>query len=72
MEGKKLSQNLNHKCIDRFQDDSYGFSKSIGRDRKGKQETLETIWEVPDEIWGRVEPITLGGRPAQGQGPQAR
>ena len=35
----------------------------------GKQETLETIWEVPDELWERVEPIR--GRPAQGQGPQA-
>ena len=25
----------------------------------GKQETLETIWEVPDELWERVEPIIL-------------
>ena len=23
----------------------------------GKQETLETIWEVPDELWERIEPI---------------
>ena len=22
----------------------------------GKQETLETIWEVPDELWERIEP----------------
>ena len=25
----------------------------------GKQETLETIWEVPDELWEHVEPIIL-------------
>ena len=25
----------------------------------GKQETLETIWEVPDELWERIEPIIL-------------
>ena len=37
-----------------------------------KQETLETIWEVPDELWERVEHIILEERPAQGQGPQAR
>ena len=40
----------------------------------GKQETLETIWEVPDELWERIEPIILEedrGRPAQSPGPQA-
>ena len=37
----------------------------------GKQETLETIWEVPDELWERIEPIILEGRPAQRPGPQA-
>ena len=25
----------------------------------GKQETLDTIWEVPDELWDRVEAIIL-------------
>ena len=37
----------------------------------GKQETLETIWEVPDELWERIETYHPGGRPAQSPGPQA-
>ena len=46
----------------------YGFSKSIGRDRMGKQETLETIWEVPDELWERIEPIILEEDPPKARG----
>ena len=36
----------------------------------GKQETLETIWEVPDEL-GTDRTYHPGGRPAQSPGPQA-
>ena len=32
----------------------------------GKQETLETIWEVPDELWERIEPIILEEDPPNG------
>ena len=24
-----------------------------------KQETLDTIWEVPDEVWERIDPTIL-------------
>ena len=34
----------------------------------GKQETLETIWEVPDELWERVEPIILEEDPPKDRG----
>ncbi len=34
----------------------------------GKQETLETIWEVPDELWERVEPIILEEDPPKVRG----
>ena len=34
----------------------------------GKQETLETIWEVPDELWERVEPIILEEDPPKARG----
>ena len=34
----------------------------------GKQETLETIWEVPDELWERVEPIILETDPPKARG----
>ena len=33
-----------------------------------KQETLETIWEVPDELWERVEPIILEEDPPKARG----
>ena len=36
-----------------------------------QQDTLGTIWEVPDELWEIIEPIILEGRPTQDQGPQA-
>ena len=34
----------------------------------GKYETLETIWEVPDELWERVEPIILEADPPKARG----
>ena len=34
----------------------------------GKQETLETIWEVPDELWERIEPIILEEDPPKARG----
>ena len=34
----------------------------------GKQETLETIWEVPDELWKRIEPIILEEDPPKARG----
>ena len=37
----------------------------------GKQETLETIWEVPDELWERIEPIILEEDPPKARGRKA-
>ena len=37
----------------------------------GKQETLETIWEVPDELWERIEPIILEEDPPKARGASA-
>ena len=34
----------------------------------GKQETLETIWEVPDELWERIEPIIMEEDPPKARG----
>ena len=34
----------------------------------GKQETLETIWEAPDELWERIEPIILEEDPPKARG----
>ena len=34
----------------------------------GKQETLETIWGVPDELWERIEPIILEEDPPKARG----
>ena len=34
----------------------------------GKQETLDTIWEVPDELWDRVEAIILEEDPPKARG----
>ena len=34
----------------------------------GKQETLDTIWEVPDELWERVEAIILEEDPPKARG----
>ena len=33
-----------------------------------KQETLGTIWEVPDELWKRIEPIILEQDPPKARG----
>lgn len=33
-----------------------------------KGESLETIWEVPDELWERIEPIILEEDPPQARG----
>ena len=38
----------------------------------GKQETLETIWEVPDELWERIEPIILEEDPPKARGRKRR
>ena len=37
----------------------------------GKQETLETIWEVPDELWERIEPIILEEDPPKARAASA-
>ncbi len=34
----------------------------------GKQETIVTIWEVPDELWERIEPIILEADPPKARG----
>ena len=51
-----------------MKDDSYGFSKSIGRNCMGKQETLGTIWEVPQELWELIEPVILEQDPPKARG----
>ena len=33
-----------------------------------KQEMLGTIWEVPDELWERIEPIILEQDPPKARG----
>ena len=33
-----------------------------------KREMLDTIWEVPDELWERIEPIILEKDPAKSGG----
>lgn len=33
-----------------------------------EQETLETIWEVPNELWDRIEPILLEMDPPKSTG----
>ena len=63
---KKLSQNLNHKYIDRFLGRFVWF---LQKHREGPpQETLETIWEAPDELWERIEPIILEEDPPKARG----
>ena len=34
----------------------------------GKRETLPTIWEIPDDLWQRIEPVILELDPAKGKG----
>ena len=33
-----------------------------------KRETLDTIWEVPDDLWERIEPIILEEDPPKARG----
>jgi putative transposase len=33
-----------------------------------KQETLATIWQIPEELWERIEPIILEGDPPKARG----
>ena len=33
-----------------------------------KQESLDTIWEVPDELWKRIEPVILEADPPKARG----
>ena len=33
-----------------------------------KRETLDTIWEVPDELWERIEPVILDKDPPKSRG----
>ena len=34
----------------------------------GEAQTLETIWEIPDDLWGKVEPMILKGDPPKATG----
>ena len=34
----------------------------------GKSETLPTIWEIPDDLWERIEPVILQLDPPKGKG----
>ncbi len=34
----------------------------------GKSETLPTIWEIPDDLWQRIEPVILELDPPRGKG----
>ena len=36
----------------------------------GKSESLPTIWEVPDDLWERIEPVILELDSPQGEGAQ--
>jgi putative transposase len=31
----------------------------VRRSQMGKQQVMDTIWEVPDELWEQVEPVLL-------------
>jgi putative transposase len=46
----------------------YGSSKNLERSHMKKRETLDTIWEVPDELWERIEPIIMEKDPAKSRG----
>ena len=32
----------------------------------GEAQSLETIWEIPDDLWEKVEPVILEGLPPKG------
>ena len=34
----------------------------------GKQRTMDTIWEVPDELWKEIEPLLLAADPPKSTG----
>ena len=34
----------------------------------GKSESLPTIWEIPDDLWQRIEPVILELDPPKGKG----
>ena len=34
----------------------------------GKRETLPTIWEIPDDLWERIEPVILELDPPKAKG----
>ena len=34
-------------------------------------EPLETIWEIPDDLWEKVEPVILAGTPPKNHRSQA-
>ena len=34
----------------------------------GKRETLPTIWEIPDDLWERIEPVILELDPPKPKG----
>ncbi len=34
----------------------------------GKRKTLTTIWVIPDDLWERIEPVTLKLDPPKGKG----
>ena len=34
----------------------------------GKDETLATIWEIPDHLWEQIHPVILDMDPPQGTG----
>ncbi len=34
----------------------------------GEAQSLETIWEIPDDLWEKVEPVILAGTPPKTTG----
>jgi putative transposase len=40
----------------------------IRRPQMGKQQVIDTIWEVPDELWEQIKPILRELDPAKGTG----
>ena len=34
----------------------------------GERETLPTIWEIPDDLWERIEPVILQLDPPKAKG----
>ena len=34
----------------------------------GKSESLPTIWEIPDDLWQRIEPVILKLDPPKAKG----